>query len=155
MRKSVAFAIAYVIATLVVLSLGSLAMLWAAASTCAQTAFNSQYIEMQWVGSGSNGNVTACNSTSSIYGYVNYIETIPGTPAPTNNYDPVITSMSGLDLSGGGSINRSNSTTQVIRPTYGATTDSLPVAGKIGLAVTGNTDVGATGKVRAWYQPYR
>jgi|WetSurSiteA1Bulk_404760.scaffolds.fasta_scaffold166518_1 hypothetical protein len=129
-----------------------LSVAWSA-GTCIQSAYqDNHYLEMSWAGN-ATGVVTGCNSTSTICGYVNYFETVPGSPAPNPNYDITVKTMEGRDIAGGGLSNRSVSSIEVIRPVFGAGTDSIPACGKVRLDVTGNnaTHTGA-GKVRIWYQ---
>jgi hypothetical protein len=133
----------------------SFTAMWAAGS-CAQSGHqDGRYLDMTWAGD-VNGTVTGCNSTASISGYVTYFESWPGTAKPADNYDMTLKTMGGLDLAGGGLANRSETARQLIRPVFGAGTESLPVSGKVALAVTGNNSTATgSGTLRIWYQPYR
>ena len=142
------------VAGLVVIAvmLATVAALWAAAvGTCVQTAYNDFYLEMQWTGD-NTGVAPACNSTSAINGQATYIETFPGTPAPTASHAITLKNTKLRDIAGGALTGLSATVSKLQKPLLSDGTRAwVPVNSKILLTVTGNNAANSTEKVRIYY----
>lgn len=110
-----------------------------------------------WVSDVSGGNVNASVQTNltRISGEILKVVTIPGSPAPTDNYDVVLTDEDGEDVLAGQGANRSSSTVQSFAPGVplkdGTTTSvgPMPVHSKLTLGVT-NAGNSKAGKVKVY-----
>lgn len=84
-------------------------------------------------------------------GYLHKVATIPGTKAPTNNYDPVLKDMHGVDLVGTPLTNRSATVAQQAFPLIGTDAFAETFAeGELVVSVTGNAVTNATFKLLAF-----
>ena len=92
-------------------------------------------------------------TTHQINGLVFGVETDPGTTAPTDNYNITLTDQYDLDIMGGSLTNRDTANTEFMQP-YNSVQGSylsMPVHGALTLAISGNSQNGATGKVIIYY----
>jgi len=90
-------------------------------------------------------------TTYNVNGLVYMVETDPGSPAPTDNYDLTLTNENGIDIMGGALANRDTSNTERAFPLVGTSDAVVPNKGKLTLGVTGNEVANATFKVRIFY----
>jgi hypothetical protein len=84
-------------------------------------------------------------------GYLHKVVTIPGTKAPTDNYDPVLKDAMGADLMGSSLLNQSATTVFQSVPMVG--TDAFQdvfAEGELTLSVTGNSVTKADFKLLAY-----
>jgi hypothetical protein len=127
----------------------SIALLWSASAFAEQ-----RVIIVNWTAA-SNGTVGDVSITASEhaflsgYGFYLYsIETDPGTPAPTDNYDVKVLNARGRDILGAKGDNRDETTTEEAFPAGGSqslqSTTDLPLT----LNITGNSVNGAKGSVK-------
>lgn len=107
----------------------------------------SQLIE--WTGASTNGSFTQCALGYAINGVLAWVETDPGSPAPTNEYDITLTDDLGLALTVS---DCSNSTSAIKRPTASGTAQAVPVWGGLKLDIANNSEASAKGKIRLiWF----
>lgn len=87
--------------------------------------------------------------TKAIRGYVMVVETNPGTPGPTDDYDIVYNTASGVDVMGGACINRDTANTERATPSLFGWID-----GTLTQVVTNNAVNSATftSKIVYWRQ---
>lgn len=128
-------------------------MVFAAASSCKVDAPENNGAglwsqKIVWTGSGSDGNFTQCNLTYAMNGLFAYVETDPGTPAPTAAYDLTFTDAMGLTYTVS---DRSTSATEQTKPSLGGTASMYPVWGRLLLDISGNSEAGATGTIRLFW----
>lgn len=85
-------------------------------------------------------------TTTAIKGRVIAVETNPGSPAPTDNYDLTINDANGADIMGGALQNRDTSTTEMAIPLVGALAapQGIPVDSVLSIVSSGNSQSGAT-----------
>ena len=110
-----------------------------------------------WVSDVADGDVDDSVQTdlTRISGEILRVVTIPGSPAPTNGYDVVLTDEDGYDVLAGQAANRSSSTVQSVAPgvplSDGTTTSvgPMPVHSKLTLGVT-NAGNSKAGKVKVY-----
>jgi hypothetical protein len=103
---------------------------------------------IQWTGSTVNGSFTQCDLTYPVNGVLYYVETDPGTPAPTDNYDITFTDDMGLLIT---VPNCDNATTEVVKPTATGTAQTVPVWGRLLLDIANNSVASAKGKIRLFW----
>ncbi len=85
---------------------------------------------------------------ASVYGisgwYLYSAKTVPGTPAPTPNYDIVINDANGFDITGGKLADRHTSAVELVN--IGTATHGYPIVnGDLSFVVSGNSVNSATG----------
>ncbi len=88
---------------------------------------------------------TISASTYGISGWYLYsAKTVPGTPAPTPNYDIVINDTNGFDITGGKLADRHTTAVELVN--IGTATHGYPIAnGDLSFVVSGNSVNSATG----------
>lgn len=103
-----------------------------------------------WVGDVANGTVPA-TALSSFSGYIIKTVTDPGSPAPTDLYDIVLSDTDGLDVMGGTLMDRSTTVTQQAYPLL-ATSYYRPafVCTTVTFTLTNNSVNSATGVLRIY-----
>lgn len=106
----------------------------------------SQLIE--WTGSGSDGNFTQCNLGYNVNGILAWVETDPGSPAPTLAYDITLTDSLGLASTVS---DCDNATTVFTKPTASGTAQMVPVWGGLKLDIANNSQAAAKGKIRLYW----
>lgn len=102
-----------------------------------------------------NGSFIAVESNT-INGTVGWVETKPGTTAPTTLYDITLKNSYGLDIMGGKLSNRSATVAEGTAP-YDSVNDlflTTPVAGPLTIAITNNIVNAATGTLTIYFWVY-
>jgi hypothetical protein len=81
-----------------------------------------------------------------------HVETDPGSPAPTDNYDLYIYNSMGVDIMGGALIDRDTADSEVVQPQMGGqATTCLPFQGAFTLEQANNAQAGAVYTIRIYY----
>ncbi len=93
-----------------------------------------------------NGSFTDYTSTNAIDGIILAVETDPGTPAPTDNYDITFTTEQDYAVAGTSLNDRDTVNTERWVPTE----DNVPFAGKVKLDITNNSVNAAQGVIRVF-----
>ena len=128
-------------------------MAFAAASVCTVDAPQSNGAglwsqKVTWTASGSDGNFTQCNLSYAIDGLFAYVETDPGSPAPTAAYDLTFTDDMGLTYTVS---DRSDTATEQTKPSLSGTAGVYPVWGRLRLDIANNSQAAATGTIRLFW----
>ena len=102
-----------------------------------------------------NGTFIAAE-TNTINGTVGWVETKPGTTAPTTLYDITLKNNDAYDVMGGKLADRSATLTEGVAP-YDPVNDlfvNYPVRGPLTIAITNNSVASATGTITIFYWVY-
>ena len=108
----------------------------------ATTVYNVQLLTWDCTGDSSDGSIPSATSQP-INGWVSMIETVPGSPSPTDNYSLTLSTSDGIDITDGALASRSSSKGQQILI-------SRIISGALTLAATGQSAASAQFKVRVW-----
>lgn len=102
-----------------------------------------------------NGTFTVAE-TNAINGTVGWVETKPGSTAPTALYDITLTNSDGLDIMGGKLADRSATLAEGSAPydTVGAIYLTTPVRGPLDITITNNSVNSATGTISIFFWVY-
>jgi hypothetical protein len=108
-------------------------------------------ITISWTAA-ANGSVTPESisdiNTHEVKGmYLSSIETNPGSPAPTELYDIVVTDVNGLDIFGANCLDRSSSITENCFPLNG----SKPIDSSLTITISNNSVNSATGTIKLYF----
>ncbi len=130
-------------------------MAFAAASVCTVHAPQnngagmwSQLIE--WTGASTNGAFTQCVLGYPVNGVLAWVETDPGSTAPTDDYDITLTDDLGLALTVS---DCDNATSAIAKPTVSGSAQAVPVWGGLKLDIANNSVASASGKIRLfWFE---
>lgn len=138
---------------LLVLCLAVSGEVWAA-SSC--TASHEQYgsihaLTFEWTAH-TDGSFTNYTAQYAVNGFILYLETDPGTPAPQASYDIELLDTAGADMAGGVLANRSATDTEIKRPLLDSAAYEVPVIGPLTLKISGNNVNGAKGTVKVFYK---
>lgn len=98
-------------------------------------------ITLSWTADSADATIPA-TTISNVDGYVYAVITNPGSTAPTDNYDIVMTDADGIDVMGGALLNRDTSTSEQAFPSDGF---SRYVKGNLIATWTNNSVNSATG----------
>jgi hypothetical protein len=86
------------------------------------------------------------------YGYsLHSMATVPGSPAPTDNYDITIEDVDGIDVLGGAGMNRDTANAERVMPLYGSTPHPTPINGKLTIKIANNAVNGAKGLIKLYF----
>lgn len=80
-------------------------------------------------------------------GCIAFVETDPGSTAPTDNYDITLTDQYGLDIMGGSLANRDTTDTEQAAPLIGSFAGCRTVTSAFTINISGNSVNSATGTV--------
>lgn len=111
-----------------------------------------QFMIIEWTAN-ADGSFTTYDTEKSVVGYVVRIVTVPGTPAPSDNYDIVLSDSYGCDIAGGDLADRDTSVTEHVIPKMGNSYAPPLVDGPLKLAINGNSAGKAKGKVIVYVSP--
>ncbi len=129
------------------------ALVYGAASVCTvdspqSNGFGQFSMLIQWTANSTNGGFTQCSLGWPIDGTLLYVETDPGSTAPTNAYDITLTDELGLAMTVS---NCDNATTATVKPTVSGSAQQVPVWGNLLLDIANNSVNSATGKIRLFW----
>lgn len=105
-------------------------------------------LRIDWTAASTDGSFTQCPLGYAIDGILTFVETDPGTPAPTNAYDITFTDDLGLAMTVS---DCSNATTAMVKPTVSGTAQAVPVSGGLKLDIANNSVNSAKGVIRLFY----
>ena len=100
-----------------------------------------------------DGSVDAIDLEQGLDGFLLRLATVPGSPAPSSNYDLTLTNADGVDMLQGVGANRSSSAAQDARIVYSGTANHPVVApsDQLTLNVANNSEAGAAIRVELYF----
>jgi hypothetical protein len=106
-----------------------------------------EIITVTWVADSGDGSVTAI-SLGRVNGVIERMVTVPGSPAPTADYDITVTDSNSVDVMGGAGADRSDTTAQ--EAASALDTFRRRVSDTLTLSISGNSVNSAAGTVRLY-----
>lgn len=103
---------------------------------------------VSWTASSVDGNFTQCSLIYPINGILTWVETDPGSTAPTASYDVTLTDALGLSITVS---DRSATATEFTKPTASGSAQAVPVWGRLLLDISNNSEASATGRIRLYW----
>jgi hypothetical protein len=113
------------------------------------------YVLFTWIGNATGGGQVPSTSSSPSFGEtysgcVFAIETNPGSPAPTDDYDITLTDTDGVDLLGGQGANRDTATSEMVLAKVGSAFACAPTHSAFTFNLSGNIVNSATGTAKIY-----
>lgn len=112
-------------------------------------------LTLSWTADASAATVPTTTTTSHLRGHIFMIATVPGSPAPTDNYDITLTDADGVDVTGGEGANRDTTAPEQITPKMGGLYGPRYVPTTLTLTLSGNSVNSATGSVKVYIRRQR
>lgn len=106
---------------------------------------DSYYIyKLTCTGDAGDGTIPATATTLAIRGFIMFVETNPGSTAPTDNYDLTLVNSNGVDVMGGALADRDTSVSEQASPIVGAGLQDRYINETLTVTPTGNSVGSAT-----------